>query len=162
MSVEHQLHKLHAILNGYTYEGATGCAEDHDLQDDEDRSLQEVRRVELVVGYHERMVHLSKTEGNEEDASKHPEGDLGTRVPFVVGPTKADSLCFVNSLRTDKKEFRFLTITKQMIKTLKMAMPNQSVIFSIFSFRGTPACRSMLGSRKKKAGANMAPMTRLI
>lgn len=121
-----------------------------------------MRRVELVVSYHEWMVHLCKAEGNEEDATKHPKGDLGTRVPFVVGPTKTDSLCFVNSLRIDIKEFRFLTITKQMIKTLKMAMPNQSVIFSIFSFRGTPACRSMLGSRKKKAGAKMAPMTRLI
>ena len=115
-----------------------------------------------MVGYHEWMVHLGQAEGDEEDAAKDPEGDPGARVPLIVGTTKADSLSFVSFYRRDNRELDFLTITKQMIKMLKMAIPSQSVIFSIFSFKGTPTCRSILGSRKKKAGAKMTPMTRLM
>ncbi|KAL8877811.1 MAG: hypothetical protein Q9198_004246 [Flavoplaca austrocitrina] len=36
-----------------------------------------MRRVELVLFCHKRMVKLGKAEGDETDAPKYPEGDLG-------------------------------------------------------------------------------------
>lgn len=88
--------------NGETYKSTTGCTEDHDLQNDKDWSLQEMGRVELVLFYHERMVNLSKAEGDETDAPKNPEGDLGSRIPFIIGSSKADSLWMVNLHRRAK------------------------------------------------------------
>lgn len=52
--------------------------------------LGEVKGVELVSRWHQRVEHGNEGKGDHEEAGHDPEGDLGTTVPGVHGTAKRD------------------------------------------------------------------------